>query len=138
MSNTTQKLERLLYFKHFKGQDAEVAELLIELMKDHKKYTAEEKNQIAQSLTDNYRERNGHDMRPALLEGLADFILSDTLLDKRINKVQIEEYPILSERQLTRRDRREQIVEADTMDYFNNMERFSQKKSHGDNYDTKE
>lgn len=63
----------------------------------------EQRMNAVEKLTDEYVMAHGDKPRGPLLERLADVILYEELSDKRPNKMQAEEYPIMSEWQRSRR-----------------------------------
>lgn len=63
--------------------------------------------QLVDSLTETYVITTGKTPDGVQLDRLASFILKDELADKRKNKMQAEEYPLLSERQRETRERSE-------------------------------
>ncbi len=116
------KFKYSMSFKNLNKSDAEYSEIIYNVLLEADSYSTSERIQIAQDITDSYREQNGQDLKPFFLESLGDFILNDVLTDRSTNKVTRDAYPILSQRQFKRRDKREFIMEADTMDYFNHEE----------------
>lgn len=62
-----------------------------------------ERMAAVQTLTDRYMTAHGKAPDEAQLERLANYILREELTDTRPDKVTLEEYPIMSERQLERR-----------------------------------
>lgn len=60
-----------------------------------------------------------HNLPSFLLSKLSDWVLLEVLNDKDVDKVAKNEFAILSSRQLKRRDKRENSVEDEVMDYLN-------------------
>ncbi|MPM74839.1 hypothetical protein SDC9_121828 [bioreactor metagenome] len=54
-----------------------------------------------------------------LLSQLSDWVLLEVLNDRDVDKVSNNEFAILSQRQLRRRDKRENSVGGEVMDYLN-------------------
>ncbi len=126
------KFKYSMSFKNLNKSDAEYSEIIYNVLLEADSYSTAERIVITQDITDSYREQYGEELKPHFLEALANFILNDVLTDKRVNKVTYEDFPILSDRQLYRRERRERIMEADTMDYFEHQEEWQlgAKKAH--------
>lgn len=108
----------------------EFYELILELMNTASEYSQEEKNQTTEDLSNYYYKLTGYVMPNSMLTALADFILDDTFIDRDIDKVANNDYPILSNRQIKRRKARQMLVENDLLEYFDNRNRynFAQKK----------
>lgn len=118
------KFKRRFYNTRLNKTDTEYFDTICYLLDTAGDYTVDERNQIVQELTDDYFTIMGNEMKPQFLEALGDFLLSDILADRSTNKVTKDAYPILSERQIIRRNKREFIMEADTMDYFEHEEKW--------------
>ena len=71
-------------------------------------------------INEEFFERTGGSNLPSyLLNILADWILLEILKDKDVDKVSKTEFAILSPRQIRRRDKRENSVEDEIMDFLN-------------------
>lgn len=71
-----------------------------------------ERMAAVQALTDRYTQEHGTPPDPTQLEHLTDYILREELTDSRPDKVALEEYPIMSERQFERRRAQEIPLKA--------------------------
>ncbi|MFT4413209.1 hypothetical protein ACLM5H_05035 [Fredinandcohnia humi] len=74
------------------------------------------KNKAVQDLTDAYIEQTGEIPDSLQLQRLANYILHEELKDKHPDKVANTEYPILSDRQVIIRSKRE--IVRDDFSYF--------------------
>lgn len=69
--------------------------------------TSEQRNTNADRLIESYFEVAGKIPPASALDRLGSYIMREDYEDKRNNKIQLTEYPTLSEDQLKRRDRKE-------------------------------
>lgn len=76
-------------------------------------------NRTVQINEEFFERTEGNNLPPYLLNILADLILLEILKDKDVDKVSKTEFAILSPRQLRRRDKRENSVESEIMDFLN-------------------
>lgn len=79
----------------------------------------EERKEIVELLNEEYYQKNGNNLPVHLLSKLSDWILVEVLNDRDVDKVTNNEHPILSHRQFKRRDRRENSLGDNLMDYLN-------------------
>lgn len=127
-SKITQKLRRNLSGKSLSTIDKEFYSYIFELLNTASLYTQEEKNQTAEDIIEYYFTQTGNQMKNQMLTALADFLLDSTLADPCTSKVQKEEFPVLSFRQLDHRQRREIGVEADILEIIDNRRRHPKNK----------
>lgn len=80
----------------------------------------EERKKIIKEVADAYYEETGNILPSYLADMFANWLLKEVYADKRVNKVLLEEYPILSENQLLRRNRKTVLIpEENTLDTLN-------------------
>lgn len=79
----------------------------------------EERFKIVEELNEKFYMRTEQNLPQFMLSQLTDWILIEVLNDRDVDKVTNSEFAILSPRQLRRRDRRENSVEGEVMDYLN-------------------
>lgn len=79
-----------------------------------------ERYRIINKLNEEFFKRTqGDNLPPYLLSRLSDWVLFEVLKDKNVDKVTDSEFAILSTGQLKRRNKRENSVEGEVMDYLN-------------------
>lgn len=80
----------------------------------------EERKKMIEDLDNSYFEELGEHLPAGLLNTLGTWLLTEAYADKRTNKVKVEEYPILSQNQLLRRNRKMITIESeDTLEVIN-------------------
>lgn len=83
-------------------------------------FTVEERNILVQKYLDTYEQLMGGKPSPQRLSELADFILAEELANPHPDKVTREEYPILTSKQLLRRQKKTVLSDKeDTTDFLN-------------------
>ena len=80
--------------------------------------TAEERVALADSIIEEYWQVTGRKPSPGILSRLANYIISEDLKDKAIDKVTNTEYPFLSEYQLKRRERKQLPMADSNLDFL--------------------
>lgn len=78
-----------------------------------------ERYKIIENMNEEFYKLTGHNLPPFLLSKLSDWCLMEILNNKDVDKVTNTEFAILSPRQLRRRDKRENSVDGEVMDYLN-------------------
>lgn len=90
--------------------------------------TLQDRYQIIERLNNEFFDvSDGQVLPPFMLSLLTDWILIEVLKDKDVDKVSNSEFAILSPRQLKRRDKRENSVLGEVLDYLD----LRYKKHHG-------
>lgn len=79
----------------------------------------EKRFSLIEEINEEFYQITEHNLPPFLLSKLSDWVLLEVLNDKDVDKVAKNEFAILSPRQLRRRDKRENSVEDEVMDYLN-------------------
>lgn len=80
----------------------------------------EERKKIIEALNEEHYQEVGEHLPAYLLEMLGTWLLKETYSDKRTNKVAVEEFPILTESQMLRRNRKVvHIPEEYTLEILN-------------------
>lgn len=83
-------------------------------------YSVSERIKLVDVYTKSYWQFTEREPQPARLKELADFILMDELADSHPDKVTRNEYPILTSKQVERRNRKTVLSgEETTTDYLN-------------------
>ncbi|PEF03572.1 hypothetical protein COK07_29035 [Bacillus thuringiensis] len=92
------------------------------LEREAKSYTPEERNNKVEALTEEFYASNGRHMHSIYLQRLADVLLVEELKDSNPNKITSTEQPILSNRQILRRKKREFALTDDKLDFVHAKE----------------
>lgn len=79
----------------------------------------QERFRVVEELNEEFYKITETNLPPLFLSRLSDWVLLEVLNDKDVDKVANNEFAILSPRQLRRRDKRENSVEGEVMDYLN-------------------
>lgn len=85
----------------------------------------EERKRIIEEINEQHLQETGENLPNFLLEKLGTWLLKEVYSDKRTNKTALEEFPLLSEHQLLRRQRRVSLI--------NDESKLSNLKFHIDN-----
>lgn len=78
------------------------------------------RNKQVNDLLEEYWILVGKSPKPDALKFLADYILVTDLKNKAVDKVSNEEFPILSDVQVKRRNRKQSLMKDETLDFLNN------------------
>lgn len=78
----------------------------------------EERYAIIEELNEDFYQETGWTLPSFLLNKLTDWVLSETLKDRGVDKVANNEYAVLSHRQIKRRTKRETLVTENIIDYL--------------------
>lgn len=73
---------------------------------------------LIEELNEEFYQKTTQNLPPHLLSMLTDWVLIEVLKDKDVDKVANSEYAVLSHRQLRRRDKRENSVQGEVLDYL--------------------
>lgn len=111
------------YMRQLEGRNlTEIEEyywtLIMEMLTYAKLFNQEEKNEFVELVTEDYFRETGQQMKSQMLYALGDFILDDVLMDKDVDKISNNEYPILSWRQQKRREKREYAMVSNDMEFY--------------------
>lgn len=79
----------------------------------------EQRFSMIEEINEEFYQITEHNLPSFLMSKLSDWVLLEVLNDKDVDKVAKNEFAILSSRQLRRRDKRENSVEDEVMDYLN-------------------
>lgn len=80
----------------------------------------EDRKRIIEEINEEFYQEFGHNLPPVLLDRLGTWLMREIYADKRVNKMQLEEYPVLSVYQQDRRGRKEVLLnEEDTLSCLN-------------------
>lgn len=79
----------------------------------------DERFKLIEEINEEFYQIIEHNLPSFLMSKLSDWVLLEILNDKDVDKVAKNEFSILSPRQLRRRDKRENSVEDEVMDYLN-------------------
>lgn len=77
-----------------------------------------DKNKQVEQMIEDYFVKTGRYPRPYDLTLLSNYILSSDLKDRDVDKVSNNEYPVLSEYQMKRRDSKQITMETDTINFL--------------------
>lgn len=90
-----------------------------EIMENWDSYTPAERVRQAFEYTEHHYRMTGEVARPNMLKQLSNFILADELTNSHPDKVARTEYPILTSKQVVRRQRKTVLTSDETvMDYL--------------------
>ena len=73
----------------------------------------EERYRIIEEINEDFFKEHGENLPAYLLDKLGSWVLREVYADKRVNKIQLEEYPVLTSFQMGRRARREVLVQEE-------------------------
>lgn len=127
-SKTAKKHRKKIAGKTLSQFDNEFWEYILFLINNANQYTPLERNEIVEEMAEYYTLKTDYQLPNNMCSALADFILDDTLSDPSCHKVQRDDYPVMSWRQLVNRHRREMGVESDTLEYLGNRRRYPKNK----------
>lgn len=74
----------------------------------------EERKSYIKGLNEDCYKLLGRNLAPDILEVLADWLLYETFKNKAPHKAMLEEYPVLSKRQIKRRQRKYVLIEKES------------------------
>lgn len=74
----------------------------------------EERFKKIEELVEEYFQETGGQLPPMLLEMLGTWYMKETYSDNRRNKIALEEFPVLSEHQMYRRNRKRTLMETES------------------------
>lgn len=119
-SKLAKKYRKKIAGKTLSQFDNEFWEYILYLINNAVQYTPQERNEVVEEMAEYYTLKTGYSLPNNMLTALADFLLDDQLADPCTSKVQREEYPIMSWRQLEHRKRREMGVDSDILEHLGN------------------
>lgn len=73
----------------------------------------EERKKKIEEINEEFYQEYGNNLPPVLLDKLGTWLLREVYADKRVNKIQLEEYPVLSTYQMDRRGRKEVLLDEE-------------------------
>lgn len=79
----------------------------------------QERFKLVEEINEEFFRLTEQNLPQFLLSQLSDWVLLEVLNDRDVDKVSNNEFAILSQRQLRRRDKRENSVGGEVMDYLN-------------------
>lgn len=77
------------------------------------------KHRVIEEITEKYFNEVGEQMPYYMITLLSDWYLSGELKSKNVDKVSNTEYPILSQHQIKRRNKKYPVIDGDVLDYLN-------------------
>lgn len=98
---------------------AEYDERITELVSARPLPELEERFRVVEEINEEFYQLTEQNLPAFMLSRLSDWLLMEILNDRDVDKVSNSEFAILSPRQLRRRDKRENSVEGEVMDYLN-------------------
>ncbi|GAB6153711.1 hypothetical protein JCM17380_24610 [Desulfosporosinus burensis] len=105
---------------------AEFEEMIDDMVADRPAPEMSERFQLIEITNEEFLKQTGENLPSFMLSKFADWCLLEVLNDRDVDKVSNNDFAVLSPRQLRRRDRRENSVDGEVMDYLN--QRYVKKK----------
>lgn len=97
----------------------EFEEMIDDMMAERPAPEMSERFQLIEITNEEFLKQTGENLPSFMLSKFADWCLLEVLNDRDVDKVSNNDFAVLSPRQLRRRDRRENSVQGEVMDYLN-------------------
>lgn len=97
---------------------AEFENRVINLVEANPVPELKERYRLIEEMNEDFYKRTSQNLPPHILSMLTDWVLVEVLKDRDVDKVANNEYAVLSHRQLRRRDKRENSVLGEVLDYL--------------------
>lgn len=97
---------------------AEFENKVINLVEANSVPELKERYKLIEQVNEEFYKKTSQNLPPHILSMLTDWVLIEVLKDRNVDKVTNNEYAVLSHRQLRRRDKRENSVMGEVLDYL--------------------